>query len=564
MLQRRKKMLAAGLCALLCVEATACSKAPAESSGTEADRGGSKSVAEAVEDTQGTWESDTSPITLDVYVNASWWDIEWLTDIETRSTAYITEKTGVTINFITPTGDETEKMNTMIASRSFPDIVMADSYNIATQAMIDAGLCLPLEELADKYDKSFYDIVTPSQREWFRKSDGNLYDYPNFSHSYDIAREKLAQKDPAFMPDFASDTCLLARKDIYEAIGSPDMTQPEGFLKALEKAKEMFPEVSLIDFTGFGETGSSFEAYVREFAAVPRYNEDGSLHDGVTDPEFIRWLKTLREAYEKGLISKDVFIDEGSQIGEKRGNGQYFITFAGRSPIKNANTALYNEEGGKETGIYYIPIEAMRNSRGDDPRINGKMLLDGWMNTYIMKDCKDPARALRFLNYINGEEGQHDAFWGEEGVTFDYVDGVETFKDFILDGSLTSEEVSRNYLVNNQNWVWTNYNIVPYYNALLPTQYDPNDDVVDWVSQYLYFAPELIGLTLEAGTDAAVASNNIAYEWGTTLVNLITAQSEEEFDQIYNDFLKKREELGFEMVQKALQEIVDARKEMLN
>ena len=60
------------------------------------------------ESTQGTWETDTSPITFDVYINASWWYDEWTTDQPTRSTTYISEKTGVTINFIAPTGDEAE------------------------------------------------------------------------------------------------------------------------------------------------------------------------------------------------------------------------------------------------------------------------------------------------------------------------------------------------------------------------------------------------------------------------------------------------------------------------
>lgn len=555
-----KRICASGLSALLCLSLAASCGSPDTSE--ESSAAGTESGAE--ESTQGTWETDTSPITFDVYVNGSWWDIEWTTDIATRSTAYITEKTGVTINFIAPSGNETEKMNTMIASRSFPDMVLSNSYDVATQSMIDADLCLPLLQLADQYDETFYDVVTESQIEWFRKSDGNLYDYPNFSHSYDIATEKLEEEDPAFMADFASDTCLLARKDIYEAIGSPDLTTPEGFLDALEKAKELTSQsgetVSLLDLD---ENGANAVNYIREFAAIPNYNDDGSLHDWTTDPEFIRWVKVLREAYERGLISTDTFIDGRAQIDEKRQNAQYFLTFAGRSNIEICNTYLYNDMNGKETGVYYIPVDAMRNSNGDDPTINGKMLLNGWMNTYIMEGCKDPARAIRFLNYMNGEEGQHDAFWGEEGVTFDYVDGVETFKDFILDGSVPYEDLVKNYLVNELNWTWTNYNILPSYTSLLPQQYDPNDDIVEWVSQYLYFQPETIAITLEGGSDAAVAESNINQEWNTTFVSLVTAESEEAFDQIYDDFLAERDNLGFEIMQEARQEVVDTNRAKL-
>ena len=74
------------------------------------------------------------------------------------------------------------------------------------------------------------------------------------------------------------------RKDIYEAIGSPDMTTPEGFSAAVKKAVEMFPEVDgkpLIPigahvFTNQGNV--SFDNYLMDFLAVP-WEKDGKLYD---------------------------------------------------------------------------------------------------------------------------------------------------------------------------------------------------------------------------------------------------------------------------------------------
>ena len=39
--------------------------------------------------------------------------------------------------------------------------------------------------------------------------------------------------------------------------------------------------------------------------------------------------------------------------------------------------------------------------------------------------------------------------------------------------------------------------------------------------------------------------------WGVTLPKLLLAESDEEFDQIMEDFKKQREDIGFEQVQKA-------------
>ena len=40
-----------------------------------------------------------------------------------------------------------------------------------------------------------------------------------------------------------SNQVYMVRKDMYEALGKPDMTTPEGFVNTLVAAKEKFPDV---------------------------------------------------------------------------------------------------------------------------------------------------------------------------------------------------------------------------------------------------------------------------------------------------------------------------------
>lgn len=47
-----------------------------------------------------------------------------------------------------------------------------------------------------------------------------------------------------FGDNLTSTQTFLVRKDMYEALGKPDMLTPEGFLKTLEDAKKMFPDIN--------------------------------------------------------------------------------------------------------------------------------------------------------------------------------------------------------------------------------------------------------------------------------------------------------------------------------
>ena len=110
--------------------------------------------------------------------------------------------------------------------------------------MIEGDLVLPLNELADQYDPYFYKVTDPAKVSWYTKDDGNIYGYPNASSS-----PKDYEK---FGDNITSNQTFLVRKDMYEALGSPDMRTPEGFLKALEDAKKMFPDVNGQPLIPFG------------------------------------------------------------------------------------------------------------------------------------------------------------------------------------------------------------------------------------------------------------------------------------------------------------------------
>lgn len=514
---------------------------PSPSSSISASASTEPSSSSEPEPQKPAYLQDTKPITFDVYFNASWFAEQWITDVATRSTAYITKKTGVSLNLIAPTGNEAEKMTTMIASGEVPDMILSDFYDANTIKLFQAGLLEPLNKLADQYDKAFYEVVKASQIGWLSKADGNIYDYPNFANAYEIA---MANPDKTF---YVGDALVDVRKDMYEAIGKPDMTTPEGFLNGLKAAKEKFPQVDGQPMIPIGmifnPQGCRFiDNYIPQLAALP-IEKDGKLYDNLSDPEYITWIKTLRKANEMGLISKENFIDQRSQHDEKLAGARYFITTQGRSDTAGPNATLY--KANKDTGKYYIALDAVRNSKKEDPKLIGKILLDGWMDAHITTKCKDKARAIRFLNYLMGPEGQFDAWYGEKDVTYTVENGKNVIKKEVLD----DKDAAAKYYVGGFNWTFFNLDITNEFRKLAPpAERTVIEDIVDYEAKYVFFAPQLNSIALDPSSEEGVAEQNISTLWGETVPKLVLAKSDTEFDILLKDFLAKRDTMGYAKV----------------
>ena len=62
--------------------------------------------------------------TLQWYINYSWFTADWGENLVSRT---ITDKTGVNIDFVVPSGDESEMLNSLISADSLPDILTIGS-----------------------------------------------------------------------------------------------------------------------------------------------------------------------------------------------------------------------------------------------------------------------------------------------------------------------------------------------------------------------------------------------------------------------------------------------------
>ncbi len=476
---------------------------------------------------------ETEKVTFDWYINYSWFVTSWGGNVVSDA---ITEETGVSVNFISPPGNEAEKLNALIASDSLPDLITLGWWEPQYGEIVERGMVYALNELADRYDPLFYDVADEAVRDWYTWADGNIYCYPNSS---------FTPADISSHNDIASNQTFLVRKDIYEAIGSPDMTTPEGFYKAVKEAKRQFPTVGdeeLIPIGAhvFDDTGCvSFDQYLQNFLAIP-YEKDGKYYDRYTDPEYITWLKMLRKLSSEGYLSPDVFVDSRTQMSEKIANGRYFCMLYQRTDLADQQKLLYE----KDPGSIYIAVDGPKNSKGDDPVLpsNG---ITGWTITLISKNCEHPDRAIKFLTYLMGEEGQKMVYLGVEGKTYTEENGVYTLLPEV-EALLNSDREKYNALYGADDTYWMLQDNVMQLKWKLPLK-EPMKQLEEWTYPYTRYLgqyevmvpkdPEISGMLAKCDK-----------LWSETLKELLLADSDDTFDEILERYKEERKNMGYDLV----------------
>lgn len=491
------------------------------------------------------WQLDTSPVDLTWFVGANWYPHSWG---ESLASKYVTEKTGVNIKLEMPSGEANEHITLMMTSGKLPDLITMGSWETAVKKLWEGDHVYALNELAEQYDPYFFKVAGDGTLKWYRQENGNTYGVPNDSYSPNLMHETGMT---------AANQTFLVRKDLYEDMGRPDLSTPEGFLNALQLLKDEYSTYKgqpISPFFAQGNVPYGMTEYLQNLLAVP-HEKDGQVYDRITDPDYVTWLKTFRTAYERGLINVDFLVDSDTQVEEKTNNARYFMMVREWTGMAAVNPMLAASEN---PDSYYIAVDGPQNSNGDSAKLfPGNM--DGWMVTMISKSTKNPERAIRFLTYLVSEEGQRDLFLGKEGETWDMVDGKPQLKPEmvqLLDNDI--EKLEKEYGIMDTYWMVRNPVII---NQWRPEKAPVIKQMEDFANSQADIDSGIYkGLDPLGDSDVAVAWSRISQNWEEVLPELITAKDEAAFDKIFESFLDRRNNYGFEQVMAFRQAELDARK----
>jgi len=493
---------------------------------------------------QAAWSLDTSPVDLTWFVGANWYPHSWG---ESLNSKYITEKTGVNIKIDVPSGEANEHMTLMMTSGKLPDIISMGSWETAVKKLWEGDYVYALNELAEQYDPYFFKVAGDGTLKWYRQEDGNTYAIPNDSYSPNLMHETGMT---------AANQTFLVRKDLYEVMGQPDLTTPEGFLNALQLLKDQYTQFEgqpISPFFAQGHIPYGMTEYLQNLLSVP-FEKDGVVYDRLTDPDYITWLKTFRAAYERGLVNVDFLVDSDAQVEEKTNNGRYFMMIREWTGMAAVNPML----AANNPDSYYIAVDGPQNSKGESAKLfPGNM--DGWMVTMISKTTEHPERAIRFLTYLASEEGQRDLFLGKEGETWDMIDGKPQLKQemvTLLENDI--ERLEKEYGILDTYWMLRNPVIV---NQWRPEKAPVLKQMEDFANSQADIDSGIYkGLDPLGDSEAAVAWARISQNWEEVLPELITAKDDAAFDKIFASFIERRNDFGYELVVQHRQAELDSRK----
>lgn len=484
------------------------------------------------------WKLDTKEEETELtwYVNAEWWNTAYGEDTVTKK---LKEDLNLNIKFLN--GDDT-KLNTYFAGGDLPDIVTIFGMN-SKAAKDAADWALPLNELADKYDPYFYKVAQDQTLNWYKLEDGNTYGYPSYSNTKEHYESGAIPGNDAF----------IIRQDIYEAIGSPDMSTPEAFLDALGKIKEQFPDVVPFGFKGFASEGDagSLAGTLQNHLGVPIVTEDGKFYDRNLDEDYLSWVETINEAYRLGYISDDTFADEGTIFEEKVSQGKYASMITGG--IAQLYTYLQKNLAANPEQKY-IAIDGPKSTVGNEPTLT-QSGISGWSVTYISKNVKDPQKAIQLYTYLLSEEGQYLTTFGIEGETFEFNEnGKAVLLPEVAQLQQDNPDEYKTKYRLGEFWFFGHDTFKVEKGEVAPLE--SVEQIQAWGTPYL--TPQFLieNIDPEQGTAEARTLTNINNQWATTLAQLLRAKDSNEFDSILDTYKKFLEENNYSA-------IVDVRNEKI-
>lgn len=498
---------------------TACGGDKETSSGGPAAQTGEDGVVEegryTLDENTPAWKLDTKEnTTLTWYVNAEWWNTDWGNDVVTKK---MKEDLNVDIEFIV--GDDT-KLNTFFAGGEMPDIVTVFDANSTVAQKADTW-AYSLQDLADNYDPYFYKVASDQSLSWFALEDGKTYGYPDYSNT---------QEDYDGGDIFAK-TAFVIRKDVYEALGEPSMKTQEEFLDVLSQIKEQFPKLIPFGFNNFETDGtSSLGDVFQDYIGVPLANEDGTFYDRNLDEDYLSWMRTFNTAYKNGCISDDSFTDDNTAWQEKESIGKYACIMMEGTPQQSGFLTTF---ANAEPDAAYIAIDGPQSTVGNAPTLN-QAGISGWMITYVSKTCADPAKAIQLYTYLLDEEGQILTNYGIEGETYTVnADGKYELTPEMKELRDTDNDRFKQEIRIGE--------FIPFghdrYKALSDDAYpDSIKQMQEWGQGKLVPHFILENTDPDAGSEEARSYSAIKTKWSTTLVALIRAENDEQFDQILEEY----------------------------
>lgn len=385
------------------------------------------------------------PITLTVNIDETPRDSipDWALDYYIWD--IIEEKTGVKLECWGAdgrAGGNTEDINVLIASGSYPDIFINNwlSYPGGPSKALTNNVIMPLNDIIDEYCPNFKKVLDENES-WAKDvatDDGTLYVFP-------LLR---AARDKTFYG-------LGYRQDKLDELGLDIPTTPDELEEVLTAFKDAGMECGLTFEYRFLFTGDQGYGTILQSGFGLKsgwYVDNETVHFGEYEDAYYDFLVWLNRLYENGLIDPDMPSINKSTSLAKYSNGE-----AWAAVLQSSATVAGLEYVNADKGWKGVTGPSLATEPGAVPQFGHLQ------NTYagnaaaaISTKCQNVEAAARFLDWFYGEENLETYQYGVEGFCYAVVDGEYT-RDIQylipLEGeNADNVEIRMNYGIIGTNW----------------------------------------------------------------------------------------------------------------
>jgi len=350
-------------------------------------------------------KAEEKPYNFSFYVNYDWAVTEpWGQDPVTQ---WLIENKKVKIEPIQSGGAAEAKLNTMIASKSLPDMIQMER-GPGVDRLQSAGTLVAVDEYLDKYP-NLKEQIGEGTLSLLRAADGKLYQIPNW-----------------FTSTPNGNSGWMINTKIYKELGSPKLETFEELHAYLTKVKETYPDVVPLEIdtngVGFGMIYAGFkEQNAPHLITHTAYVDNGELKPIFNDPVYREAVIYTSELFRERLISQDALTQSPDQMKERLNAGRVAV-FAGGDTAnvgRDADAALKKVD--PESG--YTAIWPIYKAGLDKSKITPSSWNTlGWNVNVITQKAKDPEKIFAYLDWLVSPEGQRVVWWGPKGTMWDELD----------------------------------------------------------------------------------------------------------------------------------------------
>lgn len=341
----------------------------------------------------------------------------------------IKNKLGVTMDIIS---SDPEKINVMLAGGDLPDIMIVPPEQ--GRAAMNGKLAMPLKELLHKSGpdilkhQSALDVINKR----LGNTDGEYYFIP-----YNIVPD--AKKYVNYSPWIGWYT----RWDYYKEQGYPELKSYDDMIPMIADELKKHPKTDegkkVYGLSGWTDWG--LWTYHVPFIYAEGWTEntkntvtkpDGTyVHRFAADGPLWRGVEFYNKAYRAGILDTDTFTQKYSDYQAKLKAGQLLMLHMGWE--LDAANAYFKAKGQDDKGFVAQVVDGATSQAYALQSVVGEN--DPWI--IITKSCKDPERAMEFLNYFRTYEGARLLIDGVQGQHWDLQDGKPEFKDDVIKAMTT-------------------------------------------------------------------------------------------------------------------------------